>query len=269
MGTLNPKFQTLAQRHGLSDPDLKTPAHDQILLWVKANFLKEIVNVVFPANEWDLADVVACVALAERRVAGRIGALEAAIESDRRALAKADESPGGTGTYASRLAERRLPMMTAEVEALRGPLSLGEPPRRENVVSAACRLEVPIQEGAGRFTVGFLDALGEATVPQKLQIAGSDSPAVDMHSSEGGHWVPPSWNPRYENWRFAIEVKTAIPGFGELMRQVNLYRSHVGGVFVVVSPDDRFAAEIAAEGVTFIKYTGELPPVEPAQKSLL
>jgi hypothetical protein len=54
-----------------------------------------------------------------------------------------------------------------------------------------------------------------------------------------------------------FEVKTEIRSCGELMRQINLYRTHeTQGRFFVVSPDDRFKPTLASEGVGFVEYPG-------------
>lgn len=61
--------------------------------------------------------------------------------------------------------------------------------------------------------------------------------------------------PYVEAPRILIEAKSVMPTVGELMRQINLYRTAFGGKFVVVSPDDSYAELLAEQGVTFVKYT--------------
>lgn len=53
-----------------------------------------------------------------------------------------------------------------------------------------------------------------------------------------------------------LEVKTTIPSFGELMRQMNLYRTNIRkpALWVVVSPDDRFADAIRSQEIYFYKW---------------
>jgi hypothetical protein len=50
-----------------------------------------------------------------------------------------------------------------------------------------------------------------------------------------------------------VEAKSILPTVGELMRQIQLYRTAFDGKFVVVSPDDSYAQILAEQGVTFIK----------------
>jgi hypothetical protein len=55
--------------------------------------------------------------------------------------------------------------------------------------------------------------------------------------------------------RILVEAKSALPTVGELMRQIQLYRTAFSGKFVVVSPDDSYARILAEQDVTFVKYT--------------
>ncbi len=54
-----------------------------------------------------------------------------------------------------------------------------------------------------------------------------------------------------------FEVKTNIPSLGELLRQINLYKTYNNNKFVVVSPDDRFQSQLQSQGVGFLKYEPE------------
>lgn len=54
--------------------------------------------------------------------------------------------------------------------------------------------------------------------------------------------------------RILVEAKSVMPTVGELMRQIQLYRTAFGGKIVVVSPDDQYANLLAEQGVTFIKF---------------
>lgn len=62
------------------------------------------------------------------------------------------------------------------------------------------------------------------------------------------------WAKDHQAPRVLVEAKTVIPSLGELLRQINLYRTAFSGKCVVVSPDDTFADILAEQGVTFIKY---------------
>jgi hypothetical protein len=56
--------------------------------------------------------------------------------------------------------------------------------------------------------------------------------------------------------RVLVEVKSKLPTLGELLRQINTYRSAFMGKYVVVAPDDTYGEVLSEQGVHFIKYAG-------------
>jgi hypothetical protein len=52
-----------------------------------------------------------------------------------------------------------------------------------------------------------------------------------------------------------VEAKSVLPTVGELMRQIQLYRTAFRGKIVVVSPDDKHSQILIEQGVGFIKYS--------------
>ena len=52
-----------------------------------------------------------------------------------------------------------------------------------------------------------------------------------------------------------VEAKSILPSVGELMRQIQLYRTALDCAYVVVSPDVSYKNILAEQGVTFIKYS--------------
>ena len=52
----------------------------------------------------------------------------------------------------------------------------------------------------------------------------------------------------------AIEIKTAIPSLGELVRQIRMYQTYLKVKFIIVCPDDRFAEPLRSQGIHFYKY---------------
>jgi hypothetical protein len=51
-----------------------------------------------------------------------------------------------------------------------------------------------------------------------------------------------------------IEAKSSIPILGDLLRQLNLYKTAFSGEVVVVSPDDRYAQKIREQGFHFVRH---------------
>ena len=46
---MEPKAKTLQERFGFSDPDLKRPEHDEIMVWLDRNIL-DVARGLFPAS---------------------------------------------------------------------------------------------------------------------------------------------------------------------------------------------------------------------------
>lgn len=257
VSNLNPKHQTHMQRLGFNDPDLKTPAHDAILFWVRDNFPK-IAAGIFPLPSWD-ADVVAKgKARAASMIANRVEAISKEIAERReRQQRLAVSNHDSEKARAAKLAVE-IPSLEVEVARLRSLPPLGEPPTAELVVNSY-RVEVPLGNGNERsnMVVGYLDASALVRVPTGLEIRGGRD--GDDYSFDLKRWSDPSWFIEGHQASVTVEVKTSIPSFGELMRQLNTYRYYSRAVIVVVAPDDRFAADLKVEGIHFVKYTGELP----------
>ena len=51
-----------------------------------------------------------------------------------------------------------------------------------------------------------------------------------------------------------VEAKSVLPTIGELMRQIQLYRTAFGGPIVVISPDTKYAEILREQEVAFIQY---------------
>lgn len=57
------------------------------------------------------------------------------------------------------------------------------------------------------------------------------------------------------NHDVCFEVKTKIPSLGEMIRQINMYRTVTKeAIFVIVAPDDRFKIQLERQDIKFIKY---------------
>ena len=63
------------------------------------------------------------------------------------------------------------------------------------------------------------------------------------------------WNIGYAtDNRINFEVKTEIPSLGELIRQLNMYKSYGAKNIFVVAPDDSHKELLQEQGIGFIKY---------------
>lgn len=99
--------------------------------------------------------------------------------------------------------------------------------------------------------VGYADLLIETEVPivTPRYVAGPTQYADDVFN---GFEV--AWSRGREAPYILVEAKSVLPTVGELMRQVQLYRTAFGGKIVVVSPDDSYENILTEQGVIFVKY---------------
>lgn len=121
---------------------------------------------------------------------------------------------------------------------------------RLDVREARCDLEVPLQKGDGKYasTVGFIDAM----VTWCAGLSEVSAPALGFRWVGGKHYPVSS---------MLVEVKTKIPAFGDLLRQMNLYREYRRvDEYVVWSldpADSKYAKLLAGQGYRLL--AGELP----------
>jgi len=99
--------------------------------------------------------------------------------------------------------------------------------------------------------VGYADILIETEAPlvTPKYIAGPTQYSDDVFD---GFEI--AWSRNREAPSILVEAKSVLPTVGELMRQIQLYRTAFGGKIVVVSPDDSYENILAEQGVTFVKY---------------
>lgn len=100
--------------------------------------------------------------------------------------------------------------------------------------------------------VGYADLLIETELPRVR-------PKYKAAATRGGDDIfdgfELTWSREREAPCILVEAKSSLPTVGELMRQIQLYRTAFNGKFVVVSPDDSYAQILAEQGVTFVQYT--------------
>lgn len=99
--------------------------------------------------------------------------------------------------------------------------------------------------------VGYADLLIETEVPI---VTAKYAPGPTRYDDDVFDGFEMTWSRGREAPYILVEAKSVLPTVGELMRQIQLYRTAFGGKMVVVSPDDRYASILAEQGVIFVKY---------------
>jgi len=121
---------------------------------------------------------------------------------------------------------------------------------RLGVRDARCQLEVPLQQGEGKYatTVGFIDCLITWCGP-----CNGYSAVNGLYEIENGV----VWS----RLSTLVEVKTKIHSIGDLLRQMNLYREYRQCDEYVIwsldSADSRFATLLEQQGYTLL--VGAMP----------
>lgn len=186
----------------ISDPEVKTPEHDAIMIWLDAN-IEGILQKRFCPNydqkHWT-----------EKYLDQVFGEYCKDCEEWARRDSKF---------------ERRYEMRQV----------LPEPPPLGRVTVHRKRWEVPVKRE--QYVVGFVDMQVEFSHGKHLYISNSsDDP----------------WGVREDRYVCNIEVKPTIASVGELVRQINLYREYLRGIYVVASPDDRWIDVLKSQSISFI-----------------
>jgi hypothetical protein len=99
--------------------------------------------------------------------------------------------------------------------------------------------------------VGYADLLIETEVP----VVCARYKAAETRGGEDvfdGFEI--GWSRSREAPHILVEAKSILPTVGELMRQIQLYRTAFKGKIIVVSPDDRYKDILTEQGVTFVKF---------------
>ncbi len=234
--TVKPKASTLQERFGFKDEELSTPKHDEIMMWLDEN-----AERLFPTkngNPWPAGTVSSV----------RARALESAKEKFPlyyNVVQPIESWRLNHTEYVERRKAAGVP--DAGRPAVKTCVLPDEPP-----VVSLCSLkktwEWPITTGqANNFTVGFIDM------------------RIELRDS-GLHWNWPSTGDGELSWaerspeQFSgaaeihlIEVKPEIRSLGEVIRQIRMYQTHVGGKFYVCCPDTRFRDQLQSQGIGFIE----------------
>jgi hypothetical protein len=268
MSRLNPKQQTLMQRFGYHDADLTTPAHDHLIFWAKEH-IEEILAGFYPPPSWEFTSVQALRAKASERIAARIDVLRKWQAEDEKSAATFAKSEYSSERDRATQYQQKLPLYDQEIARLEALSDLPEPPTPKIELRQPPRDECPVGMGdRNNSIVGFLDMVVRCHVPKALVISGGKQSEYDYQRNIK-EWTDPTWAISYDEKLLGFEIKTSIPSYGELMRQVNTYRRYFGGELVVVSPDGRFADQVRSQGVRFVLFEGDLPKSGPQQGSLL
>lgn len=241
-----------------TDPDLALPWHDAIMQWTVDNLDKVVRQVVVRSGQcglvseadmnrtrWDGEVIQRLRNDANEFLAEEISATKERlkIESDKNVVHTLHE-------------------ILDELEAWQG---LGDPPAFLPFLVKKVVWQRPLTDSLRSTKIlGYIDLV--ATIQDVFLDAGVPSHLLRVLRPD--NYFPP-FLPSLPAWALKgrsvatlyIEAVTNVRAVGELLRQINFYRLHIGESchfqegargFVVVSPDDRFRDVIESQDVTFV-----------------
>lgn len=247
-----PKAKTMIERAGFKDDDLKTPEHDQIMMWLDQN-AEEVINRLFPEAWPDkiieevqrefLTEIQKCRSHIETMIRGLNTNLQQALE------AKAQREAQGLVDilsihYTQPDYESDIVKATAKLDLISEWISLDQPPPRPVSEVVQKQWEYTIANDRA-FVVGFIDMMIRIKKPT-LYVNFNRVRDYDLPSSK------PVCEIFYSDENVYFEVKSKIPSLGELVRQIRFYQSHKPGRYYVVSPDERYADLLRSQGIGFV-----------------
>jgi hypothetical protein len=243
-----PKAQTLQQRLGFLDSDLKSPVHDEIMIWLDEN-VEKIINDLFfkPWPKEELQKIEKdCLSLIPKVVLHRKKAITALREPIFDAEPQEDT-------------EERIALEETKIRNLESWTGFSDYPERPKLQVLAKVWEDPVfkfdgRNNANKYLIGFVD----------MKIKFNDySVGYDGFFKEQDRLDKTSLNiAGFPKWKISaheqsifIEVKTQIKSLGELIRQIKMYQAYQSGNYYVVSPDDNHRELLNQQGIGFIKYS--------------
>jgi hypothetical protein len=255
--------KTLIQHLGFNDPDLKSPAHDSLVLWIADNVQSYVEKK--SRDPWQylpegIEEVKAAIAEQIKLYEREIEFTRDRLESDRDSLSRTSRD-SDRPLYVNRIQSRETELASytdslSEVDKLQRreiPIPTAAPPPRVET-----KFEVPITTNRD-FIVGFIDVVASVGYPF-LKAVGITRYNNGFGKPSGLKGLNPSVEFGFGDFEtLYFEAKPKIQSLGELLRQINTYKTYVADRhnsrdvcrFVVVSPDTRFRSAIEGQGIEF------------------
>lgn len=281
-----PRAQTIQQRFGFKDNDLKTPQHDEIMLWLTKHM--STVLTMYSGSQWTGERIQECKGQAREKLSQLTTQAEKALEDYGKFLTWHNEYAQEHPVVEEKIKERFLNSGIL-VEALQAYTQdcliryqqgedMPEPPPKP-APGFKIQWEWPIvdQKYKGKYVIGFVDMhinFGDPWLviadrgkkPNPFLLGGfksfSDPPTWQINEeakkklSNRKYWEyllrQPQWDFLFFERELLFEVKTSISSLGELIRQIRLYQTYTDSPFIVVCPDARFAEPILSQGIGFL-----------------
>lgn len=242
------KANTLQQRLGFMDEDLKKPSHDVIIKWVCDNAGNLFEDILYKKDySQDEIEYIK-----EQTIKAFCGNFHKKNSDIKRYGFSGNIPDHEKVTFADINFSDRIPEKSkVEVYSLQW----------EYLIRCEAEKSYSGYKPHAK-DIGFVDLKIDLKIPR----LGLSDVKIDrsrlVNKSTKGAWFDISnyrptymWKEDFEIVTLMIEAKTVMPTLGELFRQLNLYRNYFKeGIFVIVCPDDSQRKVIEDQGYLFLKY---------------
>jgi hypothetical protein len=230
------RSSTMSQRLGFHDPDLTSPEHDAMVFWVKNYLKKDIFWTIRALQQIHKAKI------ANEKFISHIKDYLSLIESDP-VFSSLEEN---TRIEKINLIKESVLKWENRIESICWQKTLSSM-KKEISPYQKIRLERPVKTSR-EFIVGYIDIEVNYTTYFDLR----------RHDAFGSKCYSDDFTFTHDSTY--IEIKPKIQSFGELVRQINTYRAHLGDAlygqkWYVACPDDRHKDNLADENIGFIHIT--------------
>ena len=254
-----PKAQTLQQKLGFFDDDLKKPKHDELMIWLDKN-IKEIVNNLFnkPYEEEEIYKI-------KKKTSEKcqliIDYYERKMNSLKMEL-KSSESEEDIliflhQTRSKEEVQKSITETEKTIEFLQKFILNIIIPDKPEITNIDKKWELPVTTTnySNKYTIGFIDYAASFKIP-KIELAGYYH-ENEIGTNEEYHKVDIEkfgLNYSFADQTIFIEVKTEIKSLGELIRQINHYKNYLKGDYYVLCPENNHKETLIEQGIKIIEY---------------
>lgn len=244
------KINVRQQQFGFPDEDLKASLHDEIVFWLKANALELSKKILNWSGNWNAEFVK----LKRSEINAQV---ERHKEYLRKEIAEGEKALGARNRFTPQHREELAPRvqnMKNFLDSLESWEGLGTLPCLELDVISESEVPITRERYKSKDIIGYADVVffvrRTELLTGSLPVNQFGNPTLEIPPSKALRWH----GQLVDDCKIAFDAKTTIPSFGQVIRDLKTYREFRRWPFYVVSPEKRFANQIADEGFGFIEY---------------